>query len=204
MSDSLEHTSHAQSGFTVTELLVVMAVIAVICGFALMQRGSTEQFRRQNAARELKTAFERARFDSVKRRADGTVPFATVYIETTQITLTTDVDQNGIMDASDSLVTQFPANITIAPGPGLSLPLMVTFNRRGEPDVVNPAFVVCNGTCDFSNDSVSNANIVYVTATGTVNMLPGGSAVANFATPTVQSVPGGTSIRTETYVSPTP
>ena len=205
MADTIRSNSH-QSGVTLPELLVVLVVIAVLAGFALMQRGAADvQFTRQNAARELKTAFERARFDSVKRRADGvTVPFATVNIEATRMTLTTDVDQNGVMDASDSLVTNFPPNISVAPRSGLSLPLLVSFDRRGEPDVVNPHFVVCNGTCDFTNDTVANANIVYVTSTGTVNMLPGGSTPDTFPTPQIQTVPGGTSIRTETYVSPTP
>ena len=200
------HSSSHQSGVSLIEVLVVIVIIAVLTGFAVMQQSSaSSSFRRQNAARELKTAFERARFDSVKRRADGaSVPFANVYVEATQVRLTTDANQNGLIDGSDSTVTQLPANITIAPRTGLSLPLTVSFNRRGEPDIADPSFVVCNGTCDFSNDTPSNANIVYITATGTVNMLPGGSNVTAFATPQVQTVPGGTSIRTETYVSPTP
>ncbi len=205
MSNSIRSNSH-DSGVTVVELLVVVVVISVMAGFAIMQRGSAnKQLTRQNIARELKTAFERARFDSVKRRADGVaVPFATVYIESTRITLTTDVNQDGDMDASDSQVIQFPPNITLAPRTGLSLPLIVAFDRRGEPDVVDATFFICNGTCDFNNDTVANANIIHITSTGTVNMLPGGSDVATFAPPTVQTVPGGTSIRTETYVSPTP
>jgi prepilin-type N-terminal cleavage/methylation domain-containing protein len=204
MRNPKQPNSH-HSGVTITELLVVIVVISVLAGFALMQQGpASEQLTRQNVARDLKTAFERARFDSVKRRADGAVPFATVQIESTQITLTTDANQDGdVDDASDSAVTQFPPNITLAPRTGLSLPLTVSFNRRGEPDVVDPVFVICNGSCTFDNDTVSNANIVYVTSTGTVNMLPGGSEVAVFAAPTIQTVPGGTSIRTETYVSPT-
>ena len=61
-----------QAGISLVELLVVIVIIAIVASVALMRRGSAnEQFQRQNASRELKTAFERARFDSVKRRADG-------------------------------------------------------------------------------------------------------------------------------------
>ena len=203
MGDLLQNDSR-QSGVTLIELLVVIVIIAVIAGFALVQSGgANEKLTRQNVARDLKTAFERARFDSVKRHADGTVPFATVRVEVTRVTLTTDVNQDGVMDSSDSLVTQLPSGITLAPGTGLTLPLTVSFNRRGEPDVADPTFVVCNGSCDIDSDTASNANIIHVTSTGTVSMLPGGSTITTFAAPPVQTVPGGTSIRSEIYIAPT-
>lgn len=196
-----------QSGVTLVELLVVIVIIAVVASLALMQRGSAnEQFQRQNASRELKTAFERARFDSVKRRADGTSPYSYVVLQADQFTLYTDVNEDGdVADAGDAVTTTFPPNISATPRAGLSLPLTVSFNRRGEPNIVDATVVVCNGTCDLDTDTPANANIVHVTATGTVNMLAGGSTVANFAAPTVQSVPGDTSVRSETYIpAPTP
>lgn len=205
MMDSIQSNSH-QSGVTVVELLIVVILIAIIAGFALMQRGSANaQLARQNVARDLKTAFERARFDSVKRRADGAnVDFATVQVQAAQFTLTTDANQDGdIDDPSDSVVTPVPPNIEIAAGPGLALPLTISFNRRGEPDVADPVFIVCNGDCNYNND-VAGANIIHVTSTGTVNFLPGGSNITPFPTPPVQTIPGGTGIRSEIYVSPTP
>ena len=70
MTDFIKSNSH-QSGVTLVELLVVIVVISILAGFALLQRGNAnEQLRRQNAAQQLKVAFERARFDSVKRRAE--------------------------------------------------------------------------------------------------------------------------------------
>ncbi|MEP7212302.1 MAG: prepilin-type N-terminal cleavage/methylation domain-containing protein [Acidobacteriota bacterium] len=192
-----------QAGVSYVELLVVIVIIGIVASLAIMNRGqANEQFKRQNVARELKVAFERARFDSVKRRADGaSVAFASVNVQSTQLTITTDANQNGTMDSSDSTTVSFPANISVAPRSGLSLPLTVSFNQRGEPNVSDAAFVVCNGTCSFSNDTQSTADIVYVTATGTVSMLPGGSDVANFAPPNVQVIPGGTGIRSQTQIS---
>jgi hypothetical protein len=52
---------------------VVISIIAIVAAIALMQRGnSNEQFKRQNITWGLKNAFERARFDSVKRRPENT------------------------------------------------------------------------------------------------------------------------------------
>jgi prepilin-type N-terminal cleavage/methylation domain-containing protein len=194
----------SQSGVSLVELLVVIIVIAIVASMALMSRGSAnEQFQRQNASRELKVAFERARFDSVKRRADGgAVPFASVTVNATSFTLVTDANQDGdIADAGDSLTLAFAANINASANAG-SLPITVTFNRRGEPSLADASFVVCNGTCDFSNDTPAIADIVHVTRTGTVNLLPGGSAIPSFTAPGVTAIPPGTAIRSETYVGP--
>lgn len=194
-----------QSGFSLVELLVVITIIAIVASLAMMQRGNAnEQFQRQNAAREIKVALERARFDSVKRRADGAaVPFAYVTIQATQFILVTDVNQDGdVTDTGDSVATPFPPNITITPRSGLSLPLTVSYNRRGEPDLTDINMLVCNDTCDYTSDTTANANLLVVTATGTVEMLPGGTSPATFPTPTVTTVPANTAVRSETYIAP--
>jgi Tfp pilus assembly protein FimT len=50
--------------------MVVILVLAIVSTIAIMNMGSSKiQLERQTVARELKVAFERARFDSVKRRA---------------------------------------------------------------------------------------------------------------------------------------
>lgn len=165
----------SQSGVTVVELLVVVFIIAIIASLALVNQGSANiQFQRQNFARELKYAFERARFDSVKRRAEGAGP-ALVIVEQDRFTLRTDSDLNapGLEDA----VTLLPPNITIARYEGGSGAVTVTFDRRGETattGAADPIFLVCNGTCSAANDTSENANILVVTATGTVKLLGGG------------------------------
>lgn len=202
----------SQAGFSLVELLVVTLVIAIVASLALLQRGSAnQQFQRQNASRELKTALERARFDSVKRRADPggspAVPASYVVVEVvsgvTQLTLYTDNNQDGdVSDAGDAVVTPFASGITVTPRSGLSLPLTISFNRRGEPSVSNANMLVCNVSCDFNNDTPATADIVLVTATGTVNILPGGSAIPTFAAPAVTSIGTGTAIRSEAYIAP--
>ena len=200
----------AQRGVTLVELLVVIVIIAVVCTFALMNRGSAnEQFQRQNVARELKVAFERARFDSVKRRADGTVPQANIVISQTSFTLVTDANMDGdLADANDSVTTDFGGqSIIISNFSGntvaaITSPITVSFNQRGEPSVAgggSPTYMVCNTDC--SSPGNDDANIVLVTPTGTVNMLGGSETPPTFAAPAVSTVPTSTAIRSETIVN---
>lgn len=195
MRNTHESNSH-QSGVTVTELLVVIVIIAVIAGFALMQRGAAnEQLTRQNAAQQLKTAFERARFDSVKRRAVASSELARVTVTPASFTLRTfSNDANGVSVARDQATT-LPPGIVIAHFSNLITLTSqdVTFDMRGEtPASPLPQFLVCNVSCGSADNT--NSNIVIVTATGTVNLLPGGSTLPVFGLPTVTNVNTSTGI----------
>ena len=148
---------NSERGVSVIEMLVVVVIIGVVAALAIMRMdGANPKFKRQNVARELKVAFERARFDSVKRHAEGAGP-ATVIVDVDSYTLKTDLNQNGTFETAESVVTNFAAqNITIA-GPGnlvIDFPVTVTFDKRGksaavdsEGSPVDPQFNVCNGAC---------------------------------------------------------
>ena len=76
----------------------------------------------------------------------------------------------------------------------LVLPVTVSFNQRGEVTADDgsttstfPGFLVCNGTCSGPLIN-SNASKVYVTPTGTVNLLGGEE------TPPAFGAPGGTTV----------
>ena len=194
-----------QSGVTLVELLIVIVVIGIVSSIAMMQlRTPKNQLSRQNVARELKVAFERARFDSVKRRVATNAEMAKVTVSATAFTLTTDVNLNGTLESSDDSINNFSnQNVTITntTGNAMVFPVTITYNKRGEPiakdannATVSPIFLICNGTCNSNNATSSNANIVLVTATGTVNLLPGNGAVPTFATPNVTTVPGNANI----------
>jgi len=194
MDNSLRSSSH-QSGITLTELLVVIVVISVLAGFALMQRGAAnEQLNRQNVAQQLKSAFERARFDSVKRRAVGSSEEAKVTVTPTSYTLRTyRNDVNGLPVGAD-FVTTLPAGIVIGLYDDSELTSQeVTFNMRGEtPASPLPQFRICNLSC--SSPTRANSNILIVTPTGTVNLLPGDSSLPTFGVPTVTNVNSNTGI----------
>ena len=198
---------NSQSGITLVELLVVVLVIAIVASLALMQRGSAnEQLQRQNYSRELKVALERARFNSVKRRAvGGSAPAALVIVEPDRFTLRTYATNTS--SASDK-VTELPSNIRIGMLDGSALTsLNVPFDMRGEtPQSPAPRFVVCNGTCPspLTSSTGSTVDIVLVSRTGTVNLLPGlPNVVPNFNAPAISTVPDTTAINP--YVKlPTP
>jgi prepilin-type N-terminal cleavage/methylation domain-containing protein len=180
-----------QAGFSYVELMIVIVIISIVAAMAMMQRGSAnEQFQRQNAARELKVAFERARFDSVKRRADGgSAPFASVSISADSFTLRTyRNDTNGVATANDQ-TTPLPTGVVIARHDGTALGTpVVSFDMRGETSQSPPPqFLVCNVTC--AGPSNATADIVLVTPTGTVNLLPGSASIPSFSNPAVSSAP---------------
>ena len=188
--DRRSFNSQSQAGVTIVELLVVCVIIAIIAGFALMQRGgANEQFQRQNVARELKFALERARFDSVKRRADSTPVRAKVVVDTGSFTLATDRDLDGTITVADEFQTSLAGqNIVLAGQGSTSVPITIYFDQRGETvnsvgTSISAAFYVCNISC--ASPGNDDANIVLVTSTGTVNLLGGGATPPTFNAPTV-------------------
>jgi prepilin-type N-terminal cleavage/methylation domain-containing protein len=206
------HKLQNQNGVSLVELIAVISIIVIIATLALMNTGSSkQQLNRQNAAQELKSAFERARFDSVKRRAT-TGEQAKVTIDTNSFTLVTDANQDGdTTDSIDSQITNLAgSNISITSS--LALPYTVYFNKRGEAVTsgsvsISPSFLVCNPSCTINPDGSSdanagNANLVLVTPTGTVNLLPGGSAIPTFSAPSgITNVSGTNQIKSGVIIN---
>jgi len=195
MVSSLRFNLSDQSGVTLVELMVVIVIIAIIAAIALMQRGSADsQFKRQNVATQLKNAFERARFDSVKRRAgDGSQP-AKVIVSPSSYTLRIyNKDANGVGVAQDT-VTSLPTGIVIGLYPsGTPSSQEVVFNMRGEATTSpSPQFYICNISC--SSPGNASANLLIVTPTGTVNLLPGNATLPTFGVPTMTNVNASTGI----------
>jgi prepilin-type N-terminal cleavage/methylation domain-containing protein len=191
-----------QSGVTLPELLVVCVIIAILAGFALLQRGSTDaQFKRQNAAQSLKEAFERARFDSVKRRAECAANKSKVVVLADSFQLWTDTDLDGTPENSEMETTSIAGQNIVINGISLIPPVTVAFNQRGEVDardsltITNsPGFLVCNITCSGTLTN-SNANKVFVTPTGTVNMIAGSENPPSFGGP------GGSTVGTSSEIN---
>ena len=206
MSDSFQPDSRGQLGVTVMELLVVIVVIGVLCAFALMQSGgSNNQLKRQNVAQAFKVAFERARFDSVKRRASetgsSTLREATVTVTPTSFTLRTYTNQaNGTATANDQTAT-LPSGVVIGRYDGATLTsVVVTFDMRGEIGSASDAqFYICNVTCTGTKTN-TNANLLIVTPTGTVNLLPGSSTLPTFGVPSMSPIPTSANINPDTVL----
>ncbi len=201
---------HSQSGKSLIEMVIVLTVAAILVTFAVAQFGSSQRsFSRQNIARELKVSLERARFDSVKRRATQEVNMARVTIESaTAFTLTLDLNQNGTLEASDNKQVRFPnAGVQIV-GRELAFPITIKFNRFGHIIATNgvgavidlPFFKVCEG-CTNLTANASNANIITVSPTGTVAMLNGGETYTTVQNPTVSTVSQSADINSLVTVS---
>jgi Tfp pilus assembly protein FimT len=192
---------NAQSGKSVMEMLIVMVVITVLVTFAVTQFGDSKtNLQRQNLAREFKVNLERARFDSVKRRATAVETMAYVkIISPTSFTVTTDLNQNGLLDPSDTRTVDFgTGSVVKIVGNGFVLPITVRFDQRGQimvtdgttptPQEVSPYFVFCNGCDSIETATVTNSNVITVSQTGTVSMMAGGETAPTFNNPTVTNV----------------
>jgi len=183
---------------------VVVLVIAIVASMALLQFGSTRaQFQRQTISRELKSAFERARFDSVKRRAECAAAQATVTVHSDHFILTTYQNQGGILTAFNE-TTNFSDSVISTNG-NITPEVVVSFDQRGEVSAtrsaaaIAPVFNICNGsTC--SGAGVSTADTVLISRTGTVNLLAGIASGPSFGEPG-GSAPVTDSINTNLVIS---
>ena len=124
------------TAFTLVELLVVIILIGIVVTLAVLSQGNANEIlERQNAAGELKIAFERARFDSVKRRADGVqpFPFASVEVRNNGFTLRTYTRAANAATATVQETSKtFPTGVTLSHYSTGTLPMTITYNRRGE------------------------------------------------------------------------
>jgi prepilin-type N-terminal cleavage/methylation domain-containing protein len=206
-----ETESNSQKGFSLLELLIVVVIIGIIAVMAMTQFGRTEtRLQRQNIARELKVYLERARFDSVKRRASSLGDMARVTITgATAFNVTTDMNLNGTIDTADtrfmSLNGRTDARIT---GDNLIFPIVIRFDHRGQATAINgnnveitPRFTICDANCTVASATANNSTVITVTPTGTVAMINGGTTLSNVNAPNVTTVAANTNISNLVYVN---
>ena len=213
--------TNTQSGFSLIELLIVMAVLGVIVTFAILTLGNSKEIiQRQTIAKEFKVTLERSRFDSVKRRPANCSEMARVEITSaTSFRYITDLDQDGTLNpATESRVVDFGnrSNVQIVENPAPTYPIIIRFNQHGETSsgacgsevTAHTPTVFCQSPC--TTVSETNASTVYVSPTGTVALLKGGESLPTFTAPTESDVPSDSLINrflavwTGTPPTPTP
>lgn len=187
----------SQAGVTLIELLVVLVIIGILVVFSVAQFGNANnQFKVRNVARELKISLERARFDSVKRRPYKIETMSRVVINSpTSFTLINDLNQNGILEASDERVVNFSnSGINIATN-DVAFPITIVFDRRGKISArdilgneIDAEFVVCED-CTFTTMRDGDY-LVSVSRTGTITMIGNDESLETFQTPTTTTVSG--------------
>lgn len=198
-------TKRSEFGASIMEVMIVMVVAAIMTTAAVSMFGrSRDIYNRQNAARQFKNMLERARFDSVKRRAATPAQMAKIIIlSANSYSYTLDLNQNGIIDDPNETVTVNTSLLSdlVISGNSLVFPITISFDERGTITAVNGSsseimalFYFCNGTCTPSTATASNADMIYVSPSGTVAMMSGGDAVPFFTAPSVTAVNSNTTV----------
>src|SRR5688500_9987031 len=190
---------NSESGKSILEIVIMLVIIAIVVTFAFAQLSRPkDHFQRQNMARELKVYLERARFDSVKRRAEGANNLSRVVITSSKsFSVTTDLNQNGTLETpAETRVVNFSgqSNVQIM-GTGLSFPVTMSFDRHGHVTTtnssgteINPIYTFCDSGCTLQNANSSNATVIFVSPSGTVSMTAGGETLPVFQAPSVTNV----------------
>jgi Tfp pilus assembly protein FimT len=212
LKDTSMKTNSSQSGKSIIELVIVLLVLAIIVVFALAPfKNSKTAFKRLNFARELKVSLERARSDSMKRRATDESAMARVTIDSaTSFSLSTDLNQNQIIESSETkLVSLANSGIKIV-GDNLVFPITVKFDRRGfiiatngDGTQITPNFTICEN-CTAATVYSTSSNIISISPTGTVVLMKGGETAPAFQNPTVSTVSSSSHINSLAVVNSSP
>src|SRR6185369_6025078 len=145
-----------ERGAGVVELVIVVALVGIISGFALIQiRSSRSALRVQNSVRQLASYMEKARIDAVRRHGTSTVTFS----DTKTYSVTMDFNNGG---SPSTRTFTFDEGVKLASS---ELP-NVTFNWRGRTLTSGSSCV----TTFAVNDSMDHGLSVDVSGSGDVTV----------------------------------
>lgn len=184
---------YSESGKSLIEMLVVVAVTGILVTVALTKTDRAQSnLQRQNLAREFKVNLERARYDSVKRRPGTENEMSRITInDSASYDVFTDLNQDGSRQDSEVREVRFSnsARVKIL-GDNLIFPINIRFNRFGQVITrnginadIDPVFTFCEGECTAETANAENANVIWLSPTGTVAMTVGGEARPTFQNP---------------------
>jgi len=210
-----------ESGYSLIELMVVLSILTILVTFAVLAlNGSTAIVERQTIAKEFKVALERARFDSVKRRPSSCADMSRVEITSpTSFQYITDLNQNGVLEPdTETRIVDFVdrGEIEIVDDPAPAFPITIRFDRRGNTTsgpcgaetAADTPTVFCQLPCTAATADASNPSGIYVSPTGTVSFITGGTTMPTFSNPSVSNVATNTDINQYlavwTGIPPTP
>ena len=186
----------SHQGFTLTEVMIVITILAVLTGFALLYFGNAKtELQRQRIAREFKVYLERARFDSVKRRAVDSTEMAKITLNSpTAFTATIDLNNNGKLDSTDNRHVDFTqrSNTQIIVADALNYPITILFNQRGHinafdnsGNAIDPVFTICSKNCAGTPETNRDLTVISISTTGTVAILKDGQTTSALPTPSI-------------------
>jgi Tfp pilus assembly protein FimT len=181
-----------ESGISILELIIVVAMIGVVTAFAVMRIGGAQRaMRLSNSAREFTGWLEKARLDSIRRHATTPVSAgepdlrASVRIATANsYTVTIDQNGDGLLDPPRTITLPQTHGAAFA---GVAVPLTIRYNWRGRPlgdlgNSLNLSFrlqdtsgntnpIILKSTGDSSvEDDVSTSTVVVTPLVNTANV----------------------------------
>ena len=153
-----------ERGFSLLEMLIVIAMIAVVTAFAFMRIAEAQRaMRLTNATRQFTSYLEKARLDSIRRHADEVVQMATVTINSANsYSVTIDSNNDGALDP--------PFTINIPPQDGvlfngIAFPTTIRFNWRGRT-VDSSKNLIDLVSFDLKDSYGRSGGLIKVTASG--------------------------------------
>ncbi len=123
----LRNRKHDQTGFSMVQLLITVAVVAIVSSIAVLGIASARQrIRLTNSSRLLASYLEKARVDSVRRHATDTSEMSAVtLLNSFSYRVTMDFDGDGTIETRNITLDD---GVVIATDP---LPPAITFDWRG-------------------------------------------------------------------------
>ena len=185
-----------QQGFSILEVLIIVTLAGVLMTFALIQIGGAKtDVQRQNIVREFKNYLERARFDSVRRRAVADAEMATITLTTsTSFVAKVDFNGDGQLSTTETRSVDFNdrTNTQIYVSETLNYPVKIRFNHRGQTTATdslgNPVASVFR-ICSNCSSATPDVSYISISLSGTIadskaapGVLPT-PAVSNVASP---------------------
>ena len=165
-----------QGGFSLIEVFIALVIIGIITAFAILAFGSSKvDLHRQAVAREFKIYLERARFDSVKRRAEDPNRAALTLNNATSFTVQLDFNEDGTLEGNETRTVDFTqrSNTQILVTDTYNYPVTISFDRRGHATTVDslgneitPVFTICSNCTAQEPDQ----SVIALSTTGTVSV----------------------------------
>ena len=190
-----------QSGFSIIEVVIVLAVTSILMTIAVITFGGAKtDLQRQSIAREFKNYLERARFDSVKRRAAAPADQANIVLTSSRaFTAHLDFDEDRVLRANEARVVDFTQRSStqiFVSDAGLNYPVTIRFDQRGQATAtdnlgatISPiTFTICSSSNCSSTSP--DRTVISLSPSGTVAILRNGQSVLTNPTPNISnSVP---------------
>jgi len=181
-----------QSGFSILELLMVIVVVMILATIGIVIfRGAKTDFERQRIVREFKIYLERARFDSVKRRATTDDQKSKIVLNGPfSFTARLDFNNDGALSPDEMQLVDFTSRSAtrIVVSDTLNYPVTILFDRRGHIDArdststpITPLFTICSN-CSSSNPETT---VLSLSTTGTVAVIRNGVLPSAMPTPAI-------------------